>query len=645
MHSTSYRADIDGLRAIAVLSVVAFHAFGLHLPGGFVGVDVFFVISGYLITGVICERAEVGAFSFLDFYGRRVRRIFPALLMVLAAVGIVGWLRLMPDEFEALGRQIFGGAAFVANFVLWLQSGYFDVQADQKPLLHLWSLGVEEQFYLIWPILICLVDRKKLIIFMIILFILSFFANIFFVNSHESEVFYFPITRFWELIVGGIVSRHEDIAAYLSRFRSISSVGGTKVALSREISSTLGFAFLAFAILRLNNAMPFPGWWALLPTLGSALLIAAGPKGWVNRLVLAQRPMTFIGLISYPLYLWHWPILAFMRIERSGEPPPIHKAVAMLAAILLAWITYRIEIPIRSFRRPRQQGVAVVSLVCGTSLVGLFGLIVALSGGIPSRLPATAMGFATYHPAGHPFRDGECFLEEHQDASVFSASCVDAGAGPLVLLWGDSHASHLYLGLKSLQNSYSFRIAQFTASACPPLLDTDFRARPLCRSINTEVSHKIEELKPDIVVLAAQWIDGAYDVQRLKETASFLRKSGVNKVVLVGPVPYWRGALPRILVQKIEMDSTYKVPLYLDSSYRYMYDDTLLEKLADELGFVYISPMESLCRKDNCLALIGDQPDDMMSFDASHLSPKASQLLLARVGPEILGTKISAKAP
>lgn len=292
-----YRADIDGLLAIAVLIVVAFHAFPSLLPGGFVGVDIFFVISGYLIGSIILSQLDRGSFSFGDFYARRIKRIFPALLLVLIFCYGVGWFNLIDTEYKELGIQIAAGAAFVANLALWHEAGYFDAVAETKPLLHLWSLGVEEQFYLFWPLVLwgCRKIRINPLVAIVGVGVGSFVLNMATVGRDPTADFYSPFTRFWELMIG----------CGLAYWHVVSPRGSVRRA---SACGAVGFALIVAAVVLLRGQDRFPGWEALLPTVGAFLIIAGGTDGWLNRRVLRARPLVWIGLISFPLYLWHWPL-------------------------------------------------------------------------------------------------------------------------------------------------------------------------------------------------------------------------------------------------------------------------------------------------------------------------------------------------
>jgi len=306
MRAPAYRADIDGLRALAVLAVVAFHAYPKLLRGGFVGVDVFFVISGFLITSLILSGLRDQSFSFLDFYGRRVRRLFPALFAVLLTVLALGYLTMLPGDYASLGWHTVAAAAFAGNIQNYAEAGYFDVPAATKPLLHLWSLGVEEQFYLIFPTILITVWRlKSARLLLVALGASSFVLNVTLVHRHPSFAFYLPLTRFWEFMAGAMLADGASNTRF-SRF------AGSENCRIRDSASAAGMLLIAGGLL-LARDDGFPGWMATLPVAGTALIIWAGPKSWFNRNFLSRPWLVFVGLISYPLYLWHWPLLVIVR--------------------------------------------------------------------------------------------------------------------------------------------------------------------------------------------------------------------------------------------------------------------------------------------------------------------------------------------
>jgi len=310
----NYRSYIDGLRAIAVLSVLSFHAFPTWFRGGFTGVDIFFVISGFLISTIIFEGLEKGTFSFVDFYARRIRRIFPALLLVLICCFAFGWFTLLPDEYMLLGKHMAGGASFISNFLFWNEAGYFDKAAETKPLLHLWSLGIEEQFYIIWPLLLwgAYKLRLNLLTITIIVAITSFVFNLQQVKIDVVAAFYSPQTRFWELLCGSILAwlmlNKKSTFAYLenqlNHWLNKLIYRGPQQHADATLINTLsfaGFLLIIFGVYRITKGALFPGTWALIPVFGAILILAAGTNAWFNRVVLANKALVWFGLISYPL--------------------------------------------------------------------------------------------------------------------------------------------------------------------------------------------------------------------------------------------------------------------------------------------------------------------------------------------------------
>jgi peptidoglycan/LPS O-acetylase OafA/YrhL len=370
----NYRPDIDGLRAFAVLSVVFYHAFPKGVSGGYVGVDVFFVISGFLISKILFTEIAGHRFSFATFYGRRIRRIFPALAVCLAAVLAYGFVSLMPSELAQLGKHVFFGAGFLSNIVLWSESGYFDSAASSKPLLHLWSLGIEEQFYVVWPALLWIAFKIKAATgrLLALLFLASFAVNIALSVTSITDDFYLPISRFWELLAGAGLAWRREIALTPS---------------VRSLISLAGLAALMASITLFTPEMRFPGWLALLPVAGAVAILLAGPQAMVNRIVLSNRVVVFVGLISYPLYLWHWPLISYAYVIRLGKVPTPLMATALVAAsFLLAWATYRfIEYPARF--GARRHRVTPIVATCVAAL-GACGLVVWIKSGFPERFPA-----------------------------------------------------------------------------------------------------------------------------------------------------------------------------------------------------------------------------------------------------------------
>ena len=457
-----YRADIDGLRAVAVLLVVGIHAFPSLVKGGFVGVDIFFVISGFLISTIIFDGLGRGSFSFLEFYARRIKRIFPALMLVLLASYAFGWISLFGDEYAQLGKHIAGGAGFVSNFMFWNESGYFDNSAVTKPLLHLWSLGIEEQFYLVWPLLLWFGWRQRLNLMTVIIALaaFSFGANVGKVGGDAVAAFYSPQTRFWELMIGCFLAAlplyqkpglfvlirdklKNSLAAIVPR--QTPEQGDVVL---RNGASALGAALIAIAAVVVTNDRHFPGWWALLPTLGAALTISAGPQAWLNRNILSCRVLVWLGLISYPLYLWHWPLLSFERIVEGETPSRMLRIATVLISVALAWLTYALlERPIRFGGHGR---IKALALGVGMLLVGCLGYDGFVQGGLPSRAvvginPSKQSAIDGYDE-GHSV-EGCGISREDQENKLFGACLRDSRQTPKYALLGDSKAASIWGGL------------------------------------------------------------------------------------------------------------------------------------------------------------------------------------------------------
>ena len=442
-----YRPDIDGLRALAVLGVVIFHAFPKFMPGGFIGVDVFFVISGYLISSIIFSNLQAQSFSFGDFYSRRIRRIFPALLTVLIVCYFFGWFALFADEYMQLGGHIAGGAGFATNFILWKEVGYFDQVSETKPLLHLWSLGIEEQFYLVWPLLLYFFWRHKcsLLVPTILLALASFGFNIYLVKVDSVADFYSPLTRFWELLLGSIL-------AWVSLFKEnyFSQLNEKIFAKDKNLNnilSILGLLILIGGFFGMSRSIAFPGWWALVPVIGSLLMLIAGPFALVNRRFLSCKIMVWIGLISFPLYLWHWPLLSFVRIVESKAPDLITSFAAIGFSFFLASLTYYfIERPIRYGKLVKSGSYSLIFMMF---LIGLVGYCTYKFKGLEFRLQK-------YDQQNQKFisqivvppkllRNTQC--EKIFDRFNEGLCVLDQAKSPTVLIIGDSHGLHLYDGL------------------------------------------------------------------------------------------------------------------------------------------------------------------------------------------------------
>lgn len=523
-----YRADIDGLRALAILLVLVFHASQGKVGGAFIGVDIFFVISGYLISKIIFSSLEKGRFSYKEFYMRRIRRIFPALILVLVACISFGYFLLLQDEYQSLAKHIVGGAYFAENFLLLSETGYFDKEAVTKPLLHLWSLSIEEQFYVFWPILVAFIwgRRWSFIKFTLAMFFLSFVINLYFVEHEKAAAFYLPQARFWELMVGGIL-------AYLSLHSQRFMIYG-------NILSVTGIILILAGLLFLDSDRSFPGYWALLPTVGTALIISATPESWINKR-LSSSGLVFIGKISYPLYLWHWPLISFLHIYKGSELGDVDVSIAVLIVFVLAWSTYRfVEYPLR---HGKGGGYKTVILLLALIAIGCLGMLVYMSGGFPDRKAASTEIIYTGdvgHDLYHKYASDNYYLCTPPDIASMALKwdgyvrCQQSrnDKKPEVVLIGDSHAEHLFLGLARAipNNNIVFYIRNST-----PFID------------NKEFSRIYEyTLKNDsirTVILTAYWrkrIKGAKNLAEFKDSML----NTVQRLVAAGKQVYLTDDIP-----------------------------------------------------------------------------------------------------
>lgn len=440
-----YRADIDGLRAIAVLGVVFYHVESQWIPGGFTGVDVFFVISGYLIHSLILGAMQADGFSLANFYARRIRRIFPALVFVLLTCWAAGWVSLLSDEYSQLGKHIGASAVFIANFVLNREAGYFDTDALLKPLLHLWSLSVEEQFYLIFPLMLMALARLRVSFgrILLALLVLSFVTSCWMSLNTKTAAYFLPWSRFWELLAGALLAQGahhlkpgEDFPSRLARLSGWHRLGYA------QSWSLLGAVLVACGFFLVQRQSVFPGPFALLPVAGTCLLIAAGPRAGFNRRLLSWPPLVALGLVSYAWYLWHYPLLAFLRITEPQPPAAWQLLSAVGVALLLAVFSYRmLERPIR-----RNASVPVLTgLIASMAIAGALGKYTKNVHGFEDRLPR-APQIATMTP------------EEHA-----------ASRNATMAILGDSHANHFSVGLYAYAKKHGDGVRVYSHGGCAPL--------------------------------------------------------------------------------------------------------------------------------------------------------------------------------
>ena len=622
-----YRPDIDGLRAIAVLSVVAFHAFPEWISGGFAGVDIFFVISGYLISTILFENLDKGDFSFCDFYSRRIRRIFPALLLVLTSCYLVGWFTLLADEFMQLGKHMAGGASFLSNFFLWNESGYFDNIADSKPLLHLWSLGIEEQFYIVWPVLLWLTWKRRanFITITLLIALISFIINIATVYTNPVAAFYSPLSRFWELLIGAsfayIVLYKKDLANHWSK--------------SSDAISIIGLSLFIIGVVLLSKSSLFPGWWGLLPTLGGAFLIFAGPNAWVNRNILSNRILVWFGLISFPLYLWHWPLLSFAHIIQHDVSVGL-RFFLIVASIGLAWLTYRfVESPVRKGGRKR---LKVTTLVLLMIVVGYAGWSVNKREGLEFRYrkmivikPEQLRDLTKWEDKGM-YPTGACnpgfiYPEAHICAQTKNNELPD------MVVFGDSHAFSAYWGIsKSFGGAGHNVILIGKGSGCLPLINQpNIECRDL---INKQIDWINGEKNIETVFISfrnpiansASSVEISSFKKMMRDTFQKFQnnhkkivyllsvpEARVNPRLCVGDLPFSRA------INKEQCNFLEQRELEKQAVYR----NTVFEVLKSYPNIVVFDPATVLCKNSQCSI---NSDETIMWMDDNHISESASYM-------------------
>ena len=676
-----YRPDIDGLRAVAVLSVMLYHAFPATLRGGFVGVDIFFVISGFLISTIIFNGLESNKFSFVDFYSRRIRRIFPALATVLVATSVAGWFILYPDEYRQLAKHVAGGAGFVSNFVLWRESGYFDAAAETKPLLHLWSLGIEEQFYIAFPMFAWLLWRARLnrLSSVILIGIISLVLNLRFVDSAPALTFYMPQTRVWELLIGstlallvmdasGVMAAVEDFVGRLLRtvtYRSDAGVSAeTTLANGRAL---LGVVLITVALLTINRNTHFPGKWALLPTLGTVFLIWAGPHAFVNRALLSSPIFVWIGKISYPLYLWHWVLLTYERIAADQTPSVGMRCAALALAIVLAWLTYLlIEKPLRFGGHRRRKTLALAVAMIAIAGVGFACFKTENShswffaGHLNQAEEINALvSVAQTHQKQwqDPKQTVKCFqLPPPYDTPTgdFFArnGCLDTVAGrPTVLLMGDSHSASLSLGLRNWAKSANVNLVM-TPGFYSPWLYCLRESDACLGDYHREVLKTIDATKPDVLIIDVYWAQ-ANTLQLFPDLAHYkahvvdaimklANRLGVKRVIVTGEIPTWRTDLPHELIRNF-IEKRQKVPerTFVGVAKESLEMDAAMRTWTFPPNYQYFSVKDALCNADGCLTRVGSNPaTDLIVWDYGHLTQAGSDYVVSHGLGDLLSSTL-----
>lgn len=628
-----YRAEIDGLRALAVIPVILFHAGFSSFSGGFVGVDVFFVISGYLITSIIVLELQQGKFSVLNFYERRARRILPALFCVLASCLPFAWLILYPHDLKEFSDSLIAVAAFASNIYFWRNSSYFDTASELRPLLHTWSLAVEEQYYTIVPIILIMAWRfgRRWIGLGLAVAVMSLLMAQWGSHNAPSLTFYLLPTRFWELLLGAAV------AYYFTSVRPREEINPT----FRQVGSAIGLCCIVYSIVFFDKQTPFPSFYTLIPTVGAALIIFYANNQTLVGQLLSNKLMVGIGLISYSAYLWHQPLFAFTRQYYLEEPSLLLFALLSLISMGLAYWSWKfVELPLRHSRYSRK--IVFVASMAGLVFFGSAGLALPH---LKKSTPLTAEEQEVYSFVAYDFaskaRRSRCFLDSAtQPPSTFAGECKDGSIdGPRVLVWGDSHAAALSIGIRALHPN----ALQYTSDNCPPIYGRNYVTAKYCGDTNRYVVEEIRRVQPELVFIDAYW-HAYYSGGRLSllsDTVATIKQVAPNtKVVIVGNVPLWTGGLPRFMLKhgmSLHGDVTLRLPHYEELKRI----DGYLRSVADESGAIFVSALDAFCKDAACRVIVPlNGSPSLATYDYGHLTEAGSIHLASYVLSSVNGNQV-----
>ena len=651
-----YRPEVDGLRAVAVLPVILFHAGIGGFEGGFVGVDIFFVISGYLITRIILGDISADSFSIAKFYERRIRRILPAYFVVILATLIAGWFILLPSEYIGLGKSVVAATAFASNIYFWRTSDYFSPAAEELPLLHMWSLSIEEQFYVFFPLFVLLTWKlgpRVLLSSILSVLVISFMTAEFLAGWKDIANFFLAPTRAWELLVGCVIGYiHRNGVTIIPR--AISEIGGL-----------LGLSMISLAIILLDTSVPFPSWWAWLPVGGAGLFIAFARAGTLAAQLLSWRPIVFIGLISYSTYLWHQPVLVFSRFLLIDEPNTLITVSLAALSIVIGAISWRfVERPFRNHSAISRTAILGYG---GVSMAGLCvaGLVLAYSNGYPARLPDEARYYVNGIGEPENILD-DCVLE----LAVTPTPCRIGAGPPRYFIFGDSHARVIAITMDSIINgSFDLGSEIATVSGCGPFPDFERVGKPMCSAKAKKfVDYALSKDAPNTIILMARWAmyssgqrvdngEGGVEygsgiemvpssaiqntgtqegnfiaaVQRLAEEILMAGK----RVVIIGSVPEVGWRVPHRLARAAMTGTNIRRPISTNIEYYDERSAPLISAIEPFMGnpqFLFLDPGPVFCESGRCIAEIDGEP---LYFDDDHLNARGTKLMIEAFAPRL----------
>lgn len=596
--SSSFRGDIQGLRAIAVLAVVIFHLGPSRLPGGYIGVDIFFVISGYLIIGNIWRDLNNGSFKLAQFYSKRVTRLFPAFFVMAIATSIAAYFSLLPSETISYLKSFISSLFYISNYFFYFETDYFNTTSHLSPLLHTWSLSVEEQFYIIFPLILVFIFRRKpqiILSGLIVTGLLSLIFSEVLLQTDNSASFYFSPSRFWQFIVGGIIA---------IRFKTLK----INVFIS-NLMATTGLGVIFFCLFSFTDTTAFPGLSAILPTLATALIILSGNTENHVRTVLSSQVPRFLGDISYSVYLWHWPLIVFYKLFVVTDPSLAEKALILILSILAGYFSWKY---IEQYKWGEVLGKKAIKPLIISLFISIVSSIVALYSmdGLPSRYTAKQTAYASYLEYRRP---GTCFAaHSKEDSSGFNKDlCINNTKDkPNTIIIGDSHAAHWYRPFYELLNETE-NISLVAKSGCRPTVSysgdkecTDQMALAFDNIIQNEKFEKI--------VLSGLWTEN--DLPSLVDTVAFLEQH-TNEVIVLGPIITYSMSLPRLLAvhntnEEIAKYNQYGTIQKIDKLYKESLSTTSAK---------YISILNTICpSKETCLTVT--KADIPVQSDYGHLT-------------------------
>jgi peptidoglycan/LPS O-acetylase OafA/YrhL len=674
--ASGYRAEIDGLRALAVASVILFHAGLGFMPGGYVGVDIFFVISGFLITRIIVAEIESGSFSLSGFYERRIRRILPALFVVMFSCLVPAWLWMMPGQLREFGQSLMAVTVFGSNFLFWSNTGYFQEAAEESPLIHTWSLGVEEQFYVVFPLLVILLwsfGRPRLALTAGLVTLASLAVSEFAARNHPVAAFFLIPARAWELGLGAIL-------ALIPRTSDPDRRLGDD---TRELLALLGLTLAVTPMFLYSRDTPFPGLAAAVPALGAALVIVFAGRNTAVGKILCLKPVVAVGLVSYSAYLWHQPLFAFARIYQLDQPSGTLVASMIAAAFALAYVTWRfVELPFRDRRNFSRRQIFLAALG-GSAIFMTVGLAGHASGGFASRMPERAMLALKYAGEGLVEPSVADCTQRIVNAPTMESACRfgDPRKAPTVAVWGDSHARSIVPALDEALRERGIAGLNLGFPDCPPVLDIAPLQRssllkacgPFKKSVYAGI---ISDPSIEVVIVLARWasliegipfnngeggVEYAGLIQwQIPDSKLLSRETGLSraigrtlegllasgkKIILVYTVPEAGWNVPYYMA-KAEVHGL--GPNVTTSFTRFKNRNRSAYQALDGIGqrtnLVRVKPADILCDtfvKDRCVAQLDGIP---LYSDDDHLTRQGARMVIEKMMPHIGGASAAARS-